>query len=281
MKNLEFSISINAPASKVWQVLWFDTTYRKWTSVYHEGSHAVSDWNEGSKIQFLGPNGSGMFSVIEKSIPNQFMAFKHLGEVVNFEEQPNSDESKLWSGSMETYTLNEVDGVTTLICKTDILEKHLEYFTTITPKALQLVKELAENRVVIQVETEVNAPIEKVWDYWTNPQHIMNWNAASDDWHTTRAENDLKVGGKFTSRMEAKDGSFGFDFGGTYTAIEISSKIEYQLEDDRKVKINFIENEQNVKVKEAFDAEEENAYELQQAGWQAIMNNFKKYIESN
>jgi uncharacterized protein YndB with AHSA1/START domain len=281
MKNLEFSISINAPASKVWQVLWFDTTYRKWTSVYHEGSHAVSDWNEGSKIQFLGPNGSGMFSVIEKSIPNQFMAFKHLGEVVNFEEQPNSDESKLWSGSMETYTLNEVDGVTTLICKTDILEKHLDYFETTTPKALQLVKELAENRVVIQVETEVNAPIEKVWDYWTNPQHIMNWNAASDDWHTTRAENDLKVGGKFTSRMEAKDGSFGFDFGGTYTAIEVNSQIEYHLEDDRKVKINFIENEQNVKVIEAFDAEEENAYELQQAGWQAIMNNFKKYIESN
>ena len=141
MKNLEFSISINAPASKIWKVLWFDTTYRKWTSVYHEGSHAVSDWNEGSKIHFLGPNGNGMFSVIEKSIPNQFMAFKHLGEVVNFEEQPNSEESKLWSGSMETYTLNEVDGVTNLICKTDILEKHLDYFTSITPKALQLVKE--------------------------------------------------------------------------------------------------------------------------------------------
>ena len=131
----------------------------------------------------------------------------------------------------------------------------------------------------IFVETFVNVPIEKVWDFWTKPEHIIKWNHASEDWHTTRAENDLRIGGKFLSRMEAKDGSFGFDFEGIYDNIITNEKISYSLLDDRKVTITFLPTENGVQVTETFEAETENTLELQKLGWEAILKNFKNYIE--
>jgi uncharacterized protein YndB with AHSA1/START domain len=131
----------------------------------------------------------------------------------------------------------------------------------------------------ITVESVVNAPVEKVWSCWTAPQHIIQWNNASDDWHTTHAENDLRVGGTFLSRMEAKDGSFGFDFNGVYSEVEQHKAIAYSIEGGREVKIAFESNENSTKVTEVFEAEDENSLELQQAGWQAILDNFKKYVE--
>ena len=133
----------------------------------------------------------------------------------------------------------------------------------------------------ITVKTIVEAPVEKVWSYWTNPSHIIKWNNANDDWHTPNAENDLRVDGKFLSRMEAKDGSFGFDFIGTYTTVEPHSLIEYVLEDNRKVKVEFNTTDNSTEVIETFDPETENSHELQRAGWQAILDNFKKYTEAN
>lgn len=132
---------------------------------------------------------------------------------------------------------------------------------------------------LIKVETVVNAPIEKVWEYWAAPKHIVKWNNASEDWHTTEAKNDLKIGGKFTSRMEAKDGSFGFDFGGVYTEVRLYEVISYVLGDGRKVEINFINEENKTKIIENFEGENENPPEFQQMGWQAILDNFKKYSE--
>src|SRR5512137_401758 len=108
------------------------------------------------------------------------------------------------------------------------------------------------NKTTITIENVVKAPVEKVWKLWTAPEHIKKWNNASDDWHTPRAENDLRVGGKFLSRMEAKDGSMGFDFVGTYDAIKINELIEYTIEDGRKVKINFTSNGNETKVVETF-----------------------------
>jgi uncharacterized protein YndB with AHSA1/START domain len=137
------------------------------------------------------------------------------------------------------------------------------------------------NTTTITIEAIVNAPIEKVWKYWTEPQHVKNWNAASEDWHTTRAENDLRVGGNFTFRMEAKDGSFGFDFGGTYDAVRENEYIEYTMGDGRKVKIYFTNEGNAVKVVETFDAENTHPVDFQKAGWQAILDNFKKYSEEN
>jgi len=138
-----------------------------------------------------------------------------------------------------------------------------------------------QNRALITVENTVNAPVEKVWQYWTKPEHIMQWNNASDDWHTPRAENDLRVGGKFVSRMEPKDGSFGFDFGGVYDAITVNKYIEYTLGDGRKVNINFTADGDKTEVSESFEAEDENSIEMQRGGWQAILDTFKKYTEAS
>ena len=133
---------------------------------------------------------------------------------------------------------------------------------------------------MITVQTILKAPIEKVWELWISPEHITQWNHASADWHTPYAENDLKVGGKFKYTMAAKDGSMQFDFGGTYTEIVNHSLIAYTIDDGRKVKITFESQENGVEITEKFDPETENSEALQQQGWQAILDNFKKHVES-
>lgn len=133
------------------------------------------------------------------------------------------------------------------------------------------------NSATVTVQTTVNAPVEKVWECFTNPKHIINWYHASDDWHAPFAENDLNPGGKFTTRMAAKDGSFSFDFGGVYTKIEKHKIIEFTLGDERKVSIRFNAGENTTQIVETFEPEAENPVELQQGGWQAILDNFKKY----
>ena len=138
-----------------------------------------------------------------------------------------------------------------------------------------------KNKETISVKILVNAPIEKVWQFWTKPEHITEWNYASEDWHAPKAENDLKVGGKFLSRMEAKEGSFGFDFEGIYDVIIINEKISFTLLDDRKVTITFLQTENGVQITETFEAENENSIELQRFGWQSILNNFKICTDKN
>jgi len=137
-----------------------------------------------------------------------------------------------------------------------------------------------ENPTKITVEAIVQAPVGRVWDYWTKPEHIKQWNNASEDWHTPHAENDLRAGGAFSSRMEAKDGSFGFDFGGVYDEVSEHERIAYTLGDGRKVAIDFISQGEATRVVETFEAEQTNAVEMQQAGWQAILDNFKKHAEA-
>ena len=136
-------------------------------------------------------------------------------------------------------------------------------------------------KTVITVESIINAPVQKVWEYWSKPEHITKWNAASDDWHSPRAENDLRTGGRFLSRMEAKDGSFGFDFGGEYTNVKENELIEYVMDDGRKVKVIFADLGNATKVVESFEAEGTHSEEMQRGGWQAILDNFKKYTEAN
>ena len=134
----------------------------------------------------------------------------------------------------------------------------------------------------ITIETDVNASIEKVWDYFSNPKHIVKWNNASDDWHTPSAENDLRAGGNFLYRMEAKDGSFGFDFGGKYDVVEKNKYIEYNIGDGRKVKVSFNTAGNNqTHITENFEAENTHSIEMQKSGWQNILDNFKKYTEAN
>jgi uncharacterized protein YndB with AHSA1/START domain len=129
----------------------------------------------------------------------------------------------------------------------------------------------------IVVETTVSAPMDAVWRAYTTPGDIKKWNAASDDWHTTAAEVDLRVGGKFSSRMEAKDGSLGFDFAGTYTRIVTNELIEYSF-GDRNAKVEFIQDPADVKVRVSFDAEASHSIDQQRDGWQAILNRFSQYV---
>ncbi len=136
-------------------------------------------------------------------------------------------------------------------------------------------------KTTITIEAIVNAPIEKVWELWTGTQHIIKWNNASPDWHTPKAEHELKPGGKFVYRMEAKDGSFGFDFGGTFDVVNLNEYLESTLGDGRKVKITFKDVNGKTQIVETFEAEDQNPIEMQKGGWQAILNNFKTYAEKN
>jgi|SRR6185503_1738260 len=138
----------------------------------------------------------------------------------------------------------------------------------------------ATANTVITVAATVNAPVEKVWKLWTTPEDIIHWNNASPDWHTPSAENDLRKGGKFSYRMEAKDGSFGFDFGGVYDEVIENKLIKYTLGDNRKVEVLFSSNSDATTVTENFEPENENPIEMQRGGWQAILDNFKNYAES-
>jgi uncharacterized protein YndB with AHSA1/START domain len=135
--------------------------------------------------------------------------------------------------------------------------------------------------ITITVQATVNAPVEKVWDCWSKPEHITRWCQASEDWHAPHADNDLRTGGKFSTTMAAKDGSFRFDFGGVYDHVEENKTIEYTLGDGRKVQINFAVDGNATNITETFEAESTHSIDMQRDGWQAILNNFKKYTEAN
>ncbi len=132
----------------------------------------------------------------------------------------------------------------------------------------------------LTVTTTINKNIKTVWDAFTLPQHITNWYFASSDWHAPFAENDVRIGGKFKIRMEAKDGSFGFDFSGTYTNVVLHKQLDYTLDDKRLVSVSFKEENNQTVVTQSFEPETENTIELQQQGWQMILDNFKSYTES-
>ncbi|HXC06767.1 MAG TPA: SRPBCC family protein [Bacteroidia bacterium] len=136
-------------------------------------------------------------------------------------------------------------------------------------------------RKTITVQTTVKAPVEKVWKYWAGPEHIVQWSSGHPDWHTPKAQNDLRVGGQFSSRMEAKDGSMGFDFGGTYTDVKLHERIAYKMGDERKVQTQFTSNDRETNIIQTFEMEDQNPEEIQRGGWQTILDNFKKYTESN
>jgi uncharacterized protein YndB with AHSA1/START domain len=139
----------------------------------------------------------------------------------------------------------------------------------------------AEKKEIISVEVEIAAPIATVWKCWTTPADIIHWNNASPDWHTPRAENDLRPGGQFSYRMEARDGSMGFDFWGIYDKVVDMAQIDYTLGDGRKVGVSFSLESGKIRMVESFEAEGENPLELQRSGWQAILNNFKRYVETS
>jgi len=287
MKKLHFSITIHAPKGKVWHAMLEDKTYRQWTEAFGSGSHFIGSWEEGTDIKFLAPNNEGgvmgMVSRIKTNRPYQYISIEHLGMIQNGQEDTSSEAVKGWIGALENYTFQENNGSTELTIDTDTIDEYQKMFEDIWPKALQKLKEIAETpSFKVTVETLVNAPLEKVWACWTKPEHITKWCFASDDWEAPSATNDLRTGGRFTTRMSAKDGSSGFNFGGTYTDVKDLQLIEYNIDGDgRHVKIQFEKLPDGVKVTETFEIENVNSAELQRSGWQSILDNFKKYTESN
>jgi uncharacterized protein YndB with AHSA1/START domain len=141
-------------------------------------------------------------------------------------------------------------------------------------------QERKEPPMKITVETAVKAPLNAVWDAWNKPDDIRQWNAAQDDWHTTESSVDLREGGRFSARMEAKDGSAGFDFEGVYTRVVPKRTIAYRMSDGREVTVDFVERHGEVLISETFDAETENTPELQRQGWQAILDSFGRHVEA-
>jgi uncharacterized protein YndB with AHSA1/START domain len=155
----------------------------------------------------------------------------------------------------------------------------LSNHTQQTPKKVVVME--TKTRTAITIETILAAPVEKAWSYFNEPEHIKQWAFASDDWHAPKSENDVRVGGKFSTTMAAKDGSFSFDFGGEYTEVKEHALLAYEMGDGRKVKVTFTPQGDSTKVVEIFEAEDQNSVEMQKAGWQAILDNFKKHTEAN
>ena len=138
-----------------------------------------------------------------------------------------------------------------------------------------------KQKTLITIQANVNAPVEKVWKTWSEPQHITQWAFASDDWHAPSSENDLKTGGKFSTTMAAKDGSFSFEFSGVYDKVEQYKTINYTIADGRKVMTSFTGSGNETKIVQSFEAEDQNSIDMQRGGWQAILNNFKRYTENS
>lgn len=283
MEKINFSATINAPREKVWNSLWDLFNYNTWTSVFAEGSTVQTDnWKEGSKIIFHDGNGSGMVSMVAANRPNEFMSFKHLGMVKDGVEDTTSEKVAAWAGSLENYTLTGDNGSTTLSVSMDTAEDFKEYFMKTWPVAMSKIKGLAEGTIkpVITISAVVNAPVETVWKSWTTPEHLMKWNFAADGWHCPAAAMDVKTGGKFSATMAAKDGSFSFDFGGDYNEVKEKEYILANLGDGRMWNTYFKADGDKTVVTEKFEAEGMHSPEMQQGGWQSILNNFKNYTET-
>ena len=283
MKKLTFKVTLKADKKKVWDMMLSPSTYMAWTTAFTPGSHYQGSLEKGSKIKFLGPDGRGMSSEVAENKPYEFISFRHLGEIdENGIENTTSESVKAWAPAYENYTFTEKDGQTEVTIEMDATSDFEEMFTEMWNKALPNLKDLIERNTMITVDAVINAPIDKVWSFWNEPEHITQWAFASDDWHTPKASNDLKVGGKFSTTMAAKDGSMSFDFGGTYDMVEKNVLIFYTMGDGRKAYVFFQKQGDNTtKVIEVFEMESQNPEEMQRGGWQAIMNNFKKHVESN
>ena len=288
MNKLVLSIDINATREAVWNAITGDESYRRWTSAFSEGSHFVGGWNTGDSIHFLGPNEdgimAGMVSQIAESVEPELIIIRHLGMIKGDEIDMTSDLVKSWTPSLETYKLERLsDHKTRFHMDLDIPAEYYDMMEAMWIKAMAILKDVAEENPNaprrITVATLVKAEEGKVWTYYTEPDHIKKWNAASDDWHCPAAENDLRIGGRFNYKMAAKDGSVSFDFAGKYTDLHYGHSFSYVLDDNRTVDVVFSYQAEKMCVIVNFETETENSPELQRAGWQAILDRFKEYVE--
>lgn len=248
MKRKKCKTIIDAPGERVLKILWGEETYHEWTTAFAQGSKVKTDWQEGSEILFLNAEDEGMVSSIQEKKEPEKMIFKHLG-MIDKEGKVDrcSEHVKGWQGAEEIYILKDFNGKTELTVEMDLDEKQEAFFEEAWPKAFKNLHNLSQSpektKQQISVKSNIDAPVEKVLNCWANPENIKQWNHASADWHTPSAENDLRENGKFSYRMEAKDGSAGFDFEGIYDEVDRHRRIKYTLGNGRKVTVSFVQNE--------------------------------------
>lgn len=290
MRKIIKSINIRASREAVWAAIVNDAKYRLWASAFGEGSCFEGGWQEGDSIRFLALDEEGrrmgMVSQIVVSEHLKNITIRHLGIISDGVEDCTSGEALKWAPAHESYHLEAIDRQTTrFTVEAEIGDEFYDMFDDMWTIALQKLKAVCEeNRAAflpITITAEVNAPLERVWEYWNRPEHVVKWNAASDDWHCPKATNDLRAGGRFVYAMAARDGSVAFDFSGTYTDVVPGERIVSQLDDGRMTHTTFEAVGPSItRIEETFEAEWENPPEMQRAGWQAILNNFKRVVES-
>jgi uncharacterized protein YndB with AHSA1/START domain len=289
MKKILKSIVIEASRETVWAAIINDQKYRLWTAAFEPTSHFVGGWQQGESIKFLMKDEQGqlkgMLAEIASSEHLRRISIHMLGLTDGDSVDFDSDEAKKWVPSYENYELEAISPNMTRFCvDADVNEAFFDHMTDAWTKALNKLKEVCEQNLApfisIAITTEVQASMDKVWRCWTDPACIKKWNHALDSWHCPAASNDLSVGGRYVYTMASTDGKMSFDFSGTYTEVVQHERITSQLDDGRMVWVSFESVGPNsIKVMEKFEAENENALELQRNGWQAILDNFKRVAE--
>ncbi|PKM84245.1 MAG: hypothetical protein CVU86_08255 [Firmicutes bacterium HGW-Firmicutes-11] len=291
MKKIQQSIIIDAPREMVWAAIINQHKFRIWCAEFAPGSYFDGDWQLGQSIKFLGKAEDGQLMGMQAEIAVsehlKRISIRHYALINGDAVDSDSDEAKKWVPAYENYELESVSPQSTRFSvDVDINEEYLADMAEAWSKALQKLKEVCEDNLApfasITVSIEIQESMEKVWLCWTGPECIKKWNHALDSWHCPTATNDLRVGGRFSYNMAARDGSVSFDFAGTYTEVVFGERITSQLDDGRMVWVSFEASDSDyTKVVETFEAENENTLELQRNGWQSILDNFKKVVEEN
>jgi uncharacterized protein YndB with AHSA1/START domain len=274
---MHFSITINAPAHVIWHVLWHGDYYKLWTARLAPGSRAINSFEAHQAYQFLHGDGHGLYGHISIHERHKHLVFSNDGIVKKGTKQPPEPN---WVPSEESYHLEDNGNGNTLHVDLNGPESFFEQVSTRFPAALQVIKQHAEALVYITVEVQLNCTTEQAWAAFTEPAQITKWYFAADDWHVPAASTNLAVAQSFCITMAAKDGSFAFDLIGTYDEIITHEKISYHLTDKRQVHTTFLTNEKGCLLTQKFMPEAENGLDLQEFGWQAILNNLKKHCAS-
>lgn len=282
MRKIQFEHTFNATPEQLWELIVDADHYCFWTSVFTKGSDFIGDWSEGSKIRFIADNPqgieNGMLSEIVEAKWPEFISIRHIGLIMDGVEDYDSPMAKTWTPAFENYRLiKQSDTLCTFSLEQDVPDAEADSFATLWKNAfdamaLRLRSSEMVSKVITLRERSAHSPAE-IWDRLVTPEKVKTWNFASEDWYCPKASNNLTVGGEFHYEMSAKDGSFSFDFGGTYTAIEPNSKLYFVLGDGRKVRIDLIEKSYGTLIEERFEAEQENNLYLQRTGWQSILRN--------
>jgi uncharacterized protein YndB with AHSA1/START domain len=264
---------IAAPPATVWFALWNDQQYRQWTKVFDSSSYAVSTWQLGAPIQFLTADGQGLYAEIAELEEAQRISFKYLGTIDNFEEKPAPAGQPLLH---DRYELEATATGGTLV-KVWVQGQWLDESNMrhLFGQALAALQQQAE-QLRIQVQTSVDCTAGHAWHCFTTPEFIVQWNFASPDWHCPSASADVQPGGQLRTRMEARDGSVGFELVATYTHVQPPEELHYQLADGRMVWVRFApQADGSTLVTQQFEPENIHPPELQYAGWQSILDNYR------